>query len=123
MKWYPVPGYPGYIINDEGVCISPFGTRLAEVGRKQDCYRLRKNGREFETKISAILDAAKNGTQITRTRKFFPRTVRAIHSRVCHDCGKPTSDYRCPNCLRKWRIKNGVPGYGDRETSFDVLFG
>lgn len=29
--------------------------------------------------------------------------------RKCHDCGKPTPDYRCPACLEKWRLKNGVP--------------
>lgn len=28
--------------------------------------------------------------------------------RKCHDCGRPTDDYRCPVCLRKWRQKNGV---------------
>lgn len=22
--------------------------------------------------------------------------------RPCHDCGKPTSDYRCPRCHRRW---------------------
>lgn len=28
--------------------------------------------------------------------------------RKCHDCGKPTNDYRCYKCLAKWRIKHGV---------------
>lgn len=30
-------------------------------------------------------------------------------NRKCHDCGKPTWDYRCPECLKKWRAKNRVP--------------
>lgn len=123
MNWYHIPGFPGYTINDEGVCITPFGKEMTIVGRNKDCYRLRKNGRDFETKISAILEAARNGTQIKRTRRFSPRTVRVIHSRLCHDCKKPTSDYRCPTCLKKWRLKHGVPECGDRETSFDVIFG
>ena len=28
------------------------------------------------------------------------------YSRVCHDCGKPTNDYRCSKCRRKWFEKN-----------------
>ena len=38
-------------------------------------------------------------------------------SRVCHDCGKPTNDYRCPRCLRKWRRKNDVLGTADTDSS------
>lgn len=37
-----------------------------------------------------------------------PPKPTAIQRRKCHDCGCPTSDYRCPACLRAWRIKNGV---------------
>ena len=28
--------------------------------------------------------------------------------RKCHDCGKPTTNYRCAECLTKWKIKNGL---------------
>jgi len=28
--------------------------------------------------------------------------------RRCHDCGRPTVDYRCPKCLAAWRARNGV---------------
>jgi len=28
--------------------------------------------------------------------------------RRCHDCKKPTDDYRCPECRRLWRLKNDV---------------
>lgn len=40
--------------------------------------------------------------------------------RKCHDCGRPTDDYRCPVCLRKWRQKNGVSesAYGIDEYHF-----
>lgn len=29
-------------------------------------------------------------------------------SRRCHDCGRPTVDYRCCKCRQKWRDKYGV---------------
>ena len=28
--------------------------------------------------------------------------------RRCHDCGKPTTDYRCPACRRKGALRNQV---------------
>ena len=28
--------------------------------------------------------------------------------RTCHDCGRPTVDFRCPPCRAKWRAKNGL---------------
>ena len=28
--------------------------------------------------------------------------------RKCHDCGRPTVDFRCPPCRAKWRAKNGL---------------
>ena len=28
--------------------------------------------------------------------------------RKCHDCGRLTYDYRCPDCLGLWRIRHGV---------------
>ena len=32
--------------------------------------------------------------------------------RRCHDCGRPTTDYRCPKCWAKIRRKSGVEDYG-----------
>ena len=28
--------------------------------------------------------------------------------RNCHDCGRLTYDYRCPDCLARWRIKHDI---------------
>ena len=28
--------------------------------------------------------------------------------RRCHDCGRPTSDYRCCACQARWRRRHGV---------------
>ena len=30
------------------------------------------------------------------------------HSRSCHDCGKPTTQYRCAGCWGKLRRKHGI---------------
>jgi len=39
-----------------------------------------------------------------------PRPPRpAGKMRRCHDCGKPTPDYRCPACWRKLRKRLGCP--------------
>lgn len=38
----------------------------------------------------------------TKPQKFYES------KRQCHDCGRPTNNYRCPRCLSKWRIKHGV---------------
>lgn len=35
--------------------------------------------------------------------KYMPLDVRK-----CHDCGKPTPDYRCPACQAAFREKNNV---------------
>lgn len=29
-------------------------------------------------------------------------------NRKCHDCGKPTNNYRCKDCLINWKKKNGI---------------
>lgn len=34
--------------------------------------------------------------------------VSELSRRRCHDCGKPTTDYRCPQCLAAFRARNGV---------------
>ena len=32
----------------------------------------------------------------------------ALYLHKCRDCDRMTTDYRCPSCLRKWRLKYGV---------------
>ena len=34
--------------------------------------------------------------------------IEMIKPRKCHDCGKPTFNYRCSACWEKWRAKYGV---------------
>lgn len=41
--------------------------------------------------------------------------VSELSRRRCHDCGKPTTDYRCPKCLAKFRARNGVSVNGAKD--------
>jgi hypothetical protein len=36
------------------------------------------------------------------------RPIYALAMRRCHECGRLTTDYRCPVCLDAWRKKHGV---------------
>ena len=223
-EWRTIPGFPGYLISDEGEVVSPFGTMLTRTGRHKDCYRIRKrDGTAREVFIWKLLDAAKKRGRVvpdpagretpadevaaaepdeepapveqrlpvgcvpipglspycidraghvwnSATKKSLswlartpgsasPRVSlrREYHpvnrlldltfgpgaaedaglppprrytkrekagddsamdanefskmlrpSRRCHDCGRPTDDYRCPDCRRAWRLKNNV---------------
>lgn len=41
-------------------------------------------------------------------RKLALAEKRGQALRKCHDCGRPTVDFRCPPCRAKWRAKNGL---------------
>lgn len=44
-----------------------------------------------------------------KTAKKYERSPRyEAPKRPCHDCGKPTTDYRCMACRRKWATKHGI---------------
>ena len=43
--------------------------------------------------------------------------------RACHDCGKPTPNYRCTKCLGKWRREHGVGVNPDSVVDFDDFRG
>ena len=47
----------------------------------------------------------------------------SICARRCHDCGEPTSDYRCPACLAAWRTAHGVPEDVDDADDEHAYFG
>lgn len=40
-----------------------------------------------------------------------------VYMRRCHDCGRPTTDYRCPKCWSKLRSRGG---YTTTDTVQDV---
>ena len=41
------------------------------------------------------------------------QATRTAAKRHCHDCGKPTTNYRCEACWERLRKKHGVPADGD----------
>lgn len=48
-------------------------------------------------------------------RKRFRHNGSFVYSRKCHDCGKPTNDYRCPKCWARIR-GDSVRSYSDVDT-------
>ena len=41
-------------------------------------------------------------------RKLALAEKRGQSLRKCHDCGRPTTDFRCPSCRAKFRAKHGL---------------
>lgn len=83
--------------------------RRARVAGKLECIQGAKNGagyewwvipdvlsRWHEEHMSRMSDARRKGLMtVAETRKK--------NNRKCHDCGKPTNDFRCPACWEKLR--------------------
>ena len=59
-----------------------------------------------ERERKALARAAGPVNQAAPARRYEP-TVNAA-GRACHDCGRRTTNYRCPDCLGKWRARHGV---------------
>lgn len=43
--------------------------------------------------------------------------------RRCHDCGRPTTDYRCPRCWARLRSRGGYAPMGDASDMDTVTYG
>lgn len=57
-------------------------------------------------------------------REYYEKQLKASppqYSRRCHDCGKPTNDYRCPACWRRIRAKLDIPAEVD-DLSYEAEF-
>lgn len=65
-----------------------------------ELFEPRSSGNQYCSK--ECLSKARNARVASSNRKGM------IPYRACHDCGKPTYDYRCPECLEKWRRKHNV---------------
>ena len=39
---------------------------------------------------------------------LLPEEALAQGLRPCHDCTRPTANYRCPFCLVRWRKRHGI---------------
>ena len=70
-------------------------------------------GKEFEGHGNARLCGEEcHKAWILRQRLTKSETA----SRACHDCGRPTTDYRCPACRAAFRQRHGAsehPGCGE----------
>ena len=59
--------------------------------------------------IRALAGGRKGKTLPVRDeRKLALAEKRSQKLRKCHDCGRPTVDFRCPSCRTAWRVKNGL---------------
>ena len=58
---------------------------------------------------------------ILRGKASYRQITRYI--RRCHDCGRPTTDYRCPRCWAYLRSKGGYAPKGDASDMDTVTYG
>ena len=119
-EFAPLPGYPGFEINRAGVVRDAQGNPLFLYSKREEnvpFYRLNGRSRRVNGLLYEAFGPGAAGDagwpepglkQMAAAQK--PRPVREEVSagalRRCHDCGRPTVNYRCEACWRKMR------GYG-----------
>lgn len=126
-EWRTIPGYPGYVISDDGVLVSPLGRvckRIGDGGLENAYHIKNRRGKGTTKRIHLLLEMAQKKGEVMPDPIKIKEDCAAyvpVSRRRCHDCGKPTSDYRCPDCLLKWRRKHGVSIHAD-ENAFDSIY-
>ena len=81
------------------------GKRLPK-GKRMLCAHC---GKRFESLGGARFCSQK--CRMATKRKIEAMTKRKhekLSMRVCHDCGRPTTDYRCADCREKFRQRHNV---------------
>ena len=125
VEWRTIPGYPGYLISDEGVLVSPLGRICKRVGDLENAYHVKNRwGKGTTKRIYLLLEKAKKRGEVVPDplkRQEDDTYIPVKPRRRCHDCGRPTPDYRCAECLKKWRQKHGVSIHAD-ENAFDSIY-
>ena len=58
---------------------------------------------------------------ILRGKASYRQITR--YMRRCHDCGRPTTDYRCPRCWARLRSRGGYVPMGDASDIDTVTYG
>lgn len=58
---------------------------------------------------------------ILRGKASYRQITR--YMRRCHDCGRPTTDYRCPRCWARLRSRGGYAPMGDASDMDTVTYG
>nr|DAH15165.1 MAG TPA: hypothetical protein [Caudoviricetes sp.] len=89
---------------------------------------------EEDRKLQWLMSVGAETAQIAR---FFGRSqavcmrARSIRNggsqkeptRRCHDCGRPTTDYRCPRCWARLRRAGGYAPTGEASDMDTVTYG
>ena len=85
------------------------------------CKRCGKGFDVPDSNMSQVCPACHNDRKRSYMREYMRAKKldsRTPFNRSCHDCGKPTNDYRCETCLGKWRARNDVPICGGDEVEW-----
>ena len=90
---------------------------------------------EEDRKLQWLMPVGAETAQIAR---FFGRSQQAVCMRArsirtggsqkeptrrCHDCGRPTTDYRCPRCWARLRSRGGYSPTGEVSDMDTVAYG
>lgn len=90
---------------------------------------------EEDRKLQWLMSVGAETAQIAR---FFGRSQQAVCMRArsirtggsqkeptrrCHDCGRPTTDYRCPRCWARLRRAGGYSPTGEVSDMDTVAYG
>ena len=90
---------------------------------------------EEDRKLQWLMSVGAETAQIAR---FFGRSQQAVCMRArsirtggsqkeptrrCHDCGAPTTDYRCPRCWARLRRTGGYSPTGEVSDMDTVAYG
>ena len=68
---------------------------------KQNCFCCRHCNRAWQRKQLRLRHKQEKKAVATQLPKMEP--IKPIPLRPCHDCGKPTTQFRCPECWAKLR--------------------
>lgn len=101
------------LIRDEKLTTEQAAERLGKTFKSVASYIVRHK---------AALHICRRGKLSDPQRKSARKgTPPGGYTRRRHDCGCPTTDYRCPECWKKWRLAHGCHVYTD--SSADIMGG
>lgn len=89
----------------EGSCICGNCIRKKARQEKYAKEKARKLSKIHETEQLLNIDPE----LIDDTDYDVLQEIEIVPNRLCHDCHKRTNNFRCPECYKKWAIKNHVP--------------
>ena len=86
----------------------------------QEVKKTRDAVRYYIRAHSELFPAPLDGKDILHEASYRQITR---YMRRCHDCGQPTTDYRCPRCWARLRSKGGYAPKGDASDMDTVTYG